>query len=174
MTIFLTVLTGVFLFMPASAVQDSRKTNQNSGNAGEDNKDISDIMKSLEDRERDLVKREDAFKKEEDRLNALKNAIELSIKQYSSLRERLQKDFASNGNNKSQEGMGSIVKIYEAMTPSEAARRIEKLDNGMAVELILRIKSKHAGKIMESMSTEKAVLLTEKIASTKGAMKGAN
>ncbi len=167
LTIFLSVITGVFLFMPASAKQEQVNTNQKVSN--EDEKDISGIMKSLEDRERELAKREDALKKEELSLNALKNAVELSIKQYSSMRERLQKDLASNkGKNNSLQGMENLVKIYEAMSPSEAAQRIERLDSAMAVELISRLKSKHAGKIMEAMSTERAVRLTEKIATIKG------
>lgn len=167
LTIFLTVIAGVFLFMPASAKQEQVNTNQKVLN--DDEKDISGIMKSLEDRERELAKREDALKKEELRLGTLKNAVELSIKQYASMRERLQKDFASNkGKNNSQQGMENLVKIYEAMSPSEAAQRIERLDSGMAVELLSRIKSKQAGKIMEAMSTERAVRLTEKIATIKG------
>ncbi len=85
------------------------------------------------------------------------------------MRERLQKDLASNkGKNNSQEGMENLVKIYGAMTPSEAAQRIERLDSVMAVELISRLKSKQAGKIMEALSTERAVRLTEKIAAIKG------
>ncbi len=165
LTIFLTVLAGVFLFLPASAKQDQANTVKNIST--EENNDISGIMKALEDRERELIKREDALKREEDRLSTLKNAVELSIKQYSSMRERIQKEFASNngtGNGKSSQGIMSIVKIYESMTPSDAARRIEKLDSGMAVEILSKIKSKQAGKIMEAMSAERSVLLTEKIA----------
>ncbi|MBI5192422.1 MAG: hypothetical protein HZA08_03140 [Nitrospirae bacterium] len=173
LTIFLTVLAGVFLFLPASAKQENKDTVKNV--SSEENKDISGIMKALEDRERELVKREDALKREEDRINILKNTVDLSIKQYSTMRERIQKELASNngngtngaGNGKSSQGIGNIVKIYEAMTPSDAARRIEKLDSGMAVELLSKIKSKHAGKIMEAMSAEKSVLLTEKIAALK-------
>lgn len=168
LTIFLTVMAGVFLFLPASARQE--KENSVKTISAEENNDISGIMKALEDREMELTKREDALKREEGRVNTLKSAVELSIKQYSSMRERIQKEFASNngnGNGKSSQGIGSIVKIYESMTPSDAARRIEKLDSGMAVELLSRIKSKQAGKIMEAMSAERSVLLTEKIAALK-------
>lgn len=167
LTIFITVITGVFLFMPAAAKQEQSNTNQKV--LIEDDKDLSGIMKALEDRERELSKREDALKREEERLNTLRSAVELSIKQYTSMRERLQKDFsATNGNDKSQQGIGNIVKIYEAMTPADAAQRIEKLNSNMAVELLSRIKSKQAGKIMEAMSAERSALFTEKIAGIKG------
>ena len=53
-------------------------------------------MKALEDRERELSKREEALKKEEERLNMLRNSIELSLKQYSSLRDKMPKGIKEN------------------------------------------------------------------------------
>lgn len=149
--------------MPAVAKQG--QDNPDQGIIKEDGDEIQNIMKALEDRERELVIREDAVKKEEERLHMLKNAIELSLKQYSAMRDKLQKEFTgSDGNNEAQQGIGHIAKIYEAMSPEEAARRIEKMDSAMAVELLSRIKSKQAGKIMGTISAEKAAVLSEKIA----------
>lgn len=171
-TVFLTFMTGTFIFMPAVAKQGqdnppslpSIKEGKR-GLSEEEGEEIQNIMKALEDRERELAIREDAVKKEEERLHMLKNAIELSLKQYSAMRDRLQKELSGNDGGKgAQQGIGHIAKIYEAMSPEEAARRIEKMDSAMAVELLSRIKGKQAGKIMGSISAEKAAVLSEKIA----------
>lgn len=149
--------------MPAVAKQGQDNSDQ--GILKEEGEEIQNIMKALEDRERELAIREDAVKKEEERLHMLKNAIELSLKQYSAMRDRLQRELSgSDGGKGAQQGIGHIAKIYEAMSPEEAARRIEKMDSAMAVELLSRIKSKQAGKIMGAISAEKAAVLSEKIA----------
>ncbi len=171
-TVFLTFMTGIFIFMPAVAKQGQDNPSSSPHNTGgkeglseEEGEEIQNIMKALEDRERELAIREDAVKKEEERLHMLKNAIELSLRQYSAMRDRLQKGLSGSGGGKgAQQGIGHIAKIYEAMSPEEAARRIEKMDSAMAVELLSRIKSKQAGKIMGAISAEKAAALSEKIA----------
>lgn len=174
-TVFLTLMAGTLIFMPAVAKQGQDNPPSppftkggKGGLSEEEGEEIQNIMKALEDRERELAIREDAVKKEEERLHMLKNAIELSLKQYSAMRDRLQKELAgSDGGNGAQRGIGHIAKIYEAMPPEEAARRIEKMDSAMAVELLTRIKSKQAGKIMGAISAEKAAVLSEKIVGKK-------
>jgi len=163
-TVFLTLMTGAFILMPAVAREGQDRPDQGVSKE-EKGEEIQNIMKALEDRERALAVREDAVKREEENLTMLKSAIESSLKQYSSMRDRLKKELGGNsGGGGVERGIGHIAKIYEAMSPEEAARRIEKMDTAMAVELLLRIKSKQAGKIMGAISAEKAALLSEKMA----------
>lgn len=174
-TIVVTFLTGILLFAPAVAVQK-----QGSGHAGpsalpenaetggvssdDGTADIQAIMKSLEDRERELSVREEALKKEEERLNMLKNSVELSLKQYTSMRDKMQKGPADN---KPQDGLARMAKLYESMSVEEAAQRIEKMDTDLAVRLLSAIKNKQAGKILGAITADKAALLSSRMASRK-------
>ena len=157
-----------FILIPALAQQ--KQDNINGVMIDSEGEEIKVIMKALEEREKELVKREDALSKEEERLNMLRNSIEQSLKQYSTMRSRLQKDLeaSSEKDDKSAQGVTRIAKIYESMSPGEAAQRIEKMEDDMAVELLAKIKNKQAGKIMEAISPEKAAFLTMKLAERKG------
>ncbi|MEK6537540.1 MAG: hypothetical protein AABZ46_00220 [Nitrospirota bacterium] len=175
LTIVFTFLIGVFIFVPAVAIQKKDAGSGDSpsqaagGKAGgvfsdDSDTDIRGIMKALEDRERELSKREEALKKEEERLNMLRNSIELSLKQYSSLRDKMPKGIKEN---KSQAGIMQMARIYESMSVEEAAQRIEKMDADLAVNLLSTIKSKLAGKILGAITAEKAASLSARIVSKK-------
>jgi len=179
MTLFLAFFAGVFLFMPATATQGQvEPPAPSSGKGGKpevldedgENRNLQEMMKVLGDKEKELIRREEALKKEEERLNVLKNSLDLSLKEYSAIRERLKKELAANGdkNNQPQQWIGYVAKIYESMAPEEAAQRIEKMDNDMAVALLSKIKSKQAGKILGAIPAETAATLTKRIAEKKG------
>ena len=175
LTIVFTILIGVFIFVPAVAVEKQNGGKDNLSSREEGSKatdvtsedggtDIQDIMKALEERERELSKREEGLKKEEERLNMLKNSVELSLKQYSSLRDKMQK---SPTENKPQDGVSLMAKLYESMSVEEAAQRIEKMETDLAVKLLSAIKSKQAGKILGAITADKAAVISARIASKK-------
>ncbi len=177
LTIIFTLFIGVFVFVPAVAVQkqeggrasQSPQTGEKDPGAvssDEGEQDIQAIMKALEERERELSIREEALKKEEERLNMLKNSVELSLKQYSSLRDRMQQ--RDPADNEPKDGMARMAKLYESMSVEEAAQRIEKMDTDLAVKLLTAIKSKKAGKILGAITAEKAASLSAGIASRTG------
>lgn len=173
LTVLLAFVSVMLIFMPAIAKQEQNNPLQSPLNkegkvalANDDKEDVLKMMKVLADKEKELNKREDDLKKEEDRLSMLKTSLELSLKEYSAMRNKLQKELVtnSNKNGQPQQGIEHIVKIYESMSPEDAAQRIEKMDNNMAVELLSKIKSKQAGKILGAISADKAANLSQKIA----------
>ena len=176
---FLTLVAGVFFFMPAAAKQgQSDLPGPSSGMAGkmelldEDGEDrkLQELMKVLNEKEKELIRREEALKREEEKLSVLRNSLDLSLKEYSAMRDKLQKELAANGgkNGQSQQWIGYVAKIYESMAPEEAAQRIGKMDNDMAVALLSKIKSKQAGKILSAIPAETAATLTVSMAEKKG------
>ena len=58
-----------------------------------------------------------------------------------------------------------MAKIYENMSPEEAAAIIGQLDNEIAVSVISKMKKRKAAKIMEALDPAKAVQLSEYMAS---------
>jgi len=55
----------------------------------------------------------------------------------------------------------STVKLYEAMSPSEAAKLIQKLSDNQARDLIYKMKKKKAAAVLSNLNTELVVKLTE-------------
>ena len=54
-----------------------------------------------------------------------------------------------------------LTKVYEAMDPEEAALRIEKMKEGLALDLLARLKGKKAAGVLANVRPEKAARLTE-------------
>lgn len=86
------------------------------------------------------------------------------------LRQNKQKDFTIKKLKKRivtkidstyQAWVKSTVKLYEAMSPSEAAKLIQKLSDNHARDLIYKMKNKKAAAILSNLNTELVVKLTE-------------
>ncbi|HLG22981.1 MAG TPA: hypothetical protein VI382_09205 [Candidatus Manganitrophaceae bacterium] len=56
--------------------------------------------------------------------------------------------------------------MYEAMPPEEAAARIEKMNESLALNLLGRIKEKIAAQILTGMNPTKAARMSEKLIKT--------
>jgi flagellar motility protein MotE (MotC chaperone) len=54
----------------------------------------------------------------------------------------------------------TVVEIYSKMRPDAAAGRMEQLEGGLAAAILLKLKPRTAGVILNEMSAEKAALLT--------------
>jgi hypothetical protein len=99
---------------------------------------------------------------EEERLNILKGDIQKEIEQYKKLKKDID-DAQKSLEEKNQEKLVKVVKMFEAMPAEEAARRMEKLDEDIAVSILASLKPKAAGKILAQMESEKAAALSQKI-----------
>ncbi|MBI3593005.1 MAG: hypothetical protein HY099_05965 [Nitrospirae bacterium] len=99
---------------------------------------------------------------EEERLNILKADIQKEIANYKRLRQEI--DEAQKViDEKAKERLMKVVKMYEAIPSEEAARRLEKLDEDIAVSILTSLKPKTAGKILAQMENERAVSLSKRI-----------
>lgn len=99
---------------------------------------------------------------EEERLNILKNDIQKEMGEYKQLRNEIddaQKTLAG----KNREMLKKVAKMYESMSPEDAAKKMEKLDEGIAVSILTTLKPKSAGKILAQMEDEKAANLSQRM-----------
>lgn len=122
----------------------------------------------LEEREKRLNTKEEEIRKEEETLRILKLGIEEDIKRYATLKKEIQKDLMQL-NKESEERFNKLVKIYEIMSPGEAASRLIKMNESTAIKLISRMKEKVAGKILGQMEPSRAARISEKIVKEKTA-----
>ena len=99
---------------------------------------------------------------EEERLAIIKSDIQKEIEHN----EKVKKDFEAEQKaayEYSKERLLKVGKIYESMPPDEAAKKLEKLDEDTAVEIIGVLKPRAAGGILTEMDSEKAAAISKKL-----------
>jgi flagellar motility protein MotE (MotC chaperone) len=123
-----------------------------------------DVFKLVEEKRLELKAREDALKKEEERLNILRKDVEEKIEKYTKLLNRV--DAALKKAEQIQdERLLNMAKLYESMSPEAAAAQLSALDTETAAQILLRMKSKKAGPVIALLKSQKAVILTKQMTS---------
>ncbi|MDX1764638.1 MAG: hypothetical protein R3231_09980 [bacterium] len=147
---------------------------QQGAKASEERKDSGQaLLRAVRLERAHLRKQQEAMAAEEIRLAEVRREIDGRIEEMERLRERLENEVKRL--QAEQERMSAereaellrLVKMYEAMSPEEAAPLVEGLDEKVVGELLSRMKEKKAGQILEFVREEKAVALTEYLARRK-------
>jgi flagellar motility protein MotE (MotC chaperone) len=130
-----------------------------------DDKDISSveerrILVSIEDEYAKLDELESKLNAREMKLKTLEMEVDKKIAAMQQLRNELVK-LLDRKEETEGERIGELSKIYEKMDPKKAAALIRTLDHQLAVDLLLGIKKKIAGKILESLDYETATELSK-------------
>jgi flagellar motility protein MotE (MotC chaperone) len=99
---------------------------------------------------------------EEDRLGIVKADIQKEIEEYRKIKLEID-ELRKAAEKDRQEQQLKVAKMYEAMQPEDAARRIEKLDDESALQILTTLKPKVAGKILAQIDTAKAAALSKKM-----------
>ncbi|HLG43891.1 MAG TPA: hypothetical protein VI337_02650 [Nitrospirales bacterium] len=121
------------------------------------------LAKQLEERQLELDRREAAIRRDEERLRILRENIE-------GLMNRKPGAAGPGGQAAgapaaaATPGLTHLSQAFESMPSEEAAQRIEKMNEPVALELLSRLKGKTAGAILASLSPAKAARLIEKLA----------
>ena len=123
-----------------------------------------DPVKAIEAKRVELKEKEEAIKRDEVRLNALKKEVESRIETYTRLLSQMESVLKRVEQVKG-DAIENVVKAYETMPPEDAAVRISALDNDTALRIMTRMKSKKAGAIIAVMEPRKAASLTQRLAS---------
>jgi flagellar motility protein MotE (MotC chaperone) len=124
------------------------------------------LMKLMEQRQQDLDRREAAIRREEERMKLLRSDIEGLIKNQ----EKSAKPGATVATGAKPTAappaanMTHLSQAFETMPVEEAAQRIDKMKEAVALNLLTRLKGKTAGAILAALSPAKAARLVEKLA----------
>jgi len=103
---------------------------------------------------------------EEGRLSIIKSDIQKEVEHNEQLKKEIE-EAQKTIDEKTKERLLKVSKIYEAMPPEEAAKRLEKLDENTAVAIISMLKPRAAGGILAQMDSDKAASISKRII-TKG------
>lgn len=124
-----------------------------------------DDMSVLVRKQKEINEKEEAVRKEEERLNAIRKDVDGRIEKYTKLLEQLENILKKIEQDRNEK-LDSLVKAYEAMPAEDAATKLSALDKNTALKIISKMKSKKVGAILALMDSKKAVSITEDMAKT--------
>jgi len=118
------------------------------------------ILVSIEDEYAKLSERESKIDTREMQLKTLAMEVDKKLAAMQQLRSELVK-LLDRKDATEGERVAELSKIYEKMNPQKSAVLIKALDYQLAVDLLLGIKKKTAGKILDNLDPETATKLSK-------------
>jgi flagellar motility protein MotE (MotC chaperone) len=139
-----------------------------------------EIIEMLNLRKRDLDRREEALRQNEERLQMVRAEVENLLAKNEALEKHMQtapaKEEQSSSDVKpkqaqtkldkerlAQEQKNQLAKIYEAMPSEDAAARLERLPDRNAIEILRLVKTKSAGAILSQVKPDHAAKLSAQL-----------
>lgn len=139
-----------------------------------------EVIAMLDLRKRDLDRREEAVRQNEERLMMMRMEIENLLTKNEAVEKRIQSTRAKDEQPASgvktaqakalldkerlaQEQKSQLAKMYETMPSEDAAARLERMPDRIAIEILRLVKSKTAGAILAQVKPERAAKLTEQL-----------
>lgn len=120
------------------------------------------LLKSLQEKQKELDLREASLREEEKNLLALKGEITEKIDRLSTLEKKLEEriqEISDVDNARYKE----LAKVFETTPPAKAGPMLEKLDTKTAAVITLNMKRDKAGAVWGYLSPQKAVEITREI-----------
>ncbi len=135
-----------------------------------------EVLDMLDQRKRDLDRREQLLRQNEERFMIVRGQIEELLDQNEALEKKIQSaqakaDPSSTQQTKlhaekersAQEQRTQLAKIYESMPSEDAASRLEHMPDRKAIEILRMVKAKTAGAILAQVKADRAAKLTEQL-----------
>ncbi len=123
------------------------------------------LVERLRARSKELEKRAQRVQEEEQRIDALRRDLEALAKQQAKVAEEvaaaLEAEKSKGKEDPAQKSLAHLLKVYEAMDPDEAALRIGKMKESLALEILAGIKAKKAAGMLAGVEPAKAARLSK-------------
>ncbi len=135
-----------------------------------------EVLEMLDQRKRDLDRREEVIRQNEERLMIVRSQVEELLEQNEALEKRIQSARAkeerpatqstkiqADKDRGAQDQRTQLAKIFESMPSEDAAARLERMPDRKAIEILRMVKSKTAGAILSQVKADRAAKLTEQL-----------
>lgn len=135
-----------------------------------------EVLEMLDQRKRDLDRREEILRQNEERLMIVRSQVEELLEQNEALEKRIQSARAKeerpatqpskvqvDKDRTAQDQRTQLAKIFESMPSEDAAARLERMPDRKAIEILRMVKSKTAGAILSQVKADRAAKLTEQL-----------
>ncbi len=124
------------------------------------------MIETIENKNRELKKREEELRLKEVRLEALEAKVRKDLEKIEkSLSESKEQMGAQD--EKTKENVEALIKVYSSMKPEEAANLVEAIDEELALKIVSGMKSKIAGQVLSKVDVKVAKRISEKLAGRK-------
>ncbi|WP_421709125.1 MotE family protein [Algihabitans sp.] len=122
-----------------------------------------ELLQALSERRAELQKREAELETREALLTAAEARIEQKITELEQLQVTIE-DLLVDHDEQEQAQLDSLVKIYEAMKPKDAARIFEELEMTVLLNVVENMKERKTAPILAEMNPTKAKAVTLELA----------
>jgi flagellar motility protein MotE (MotC chaperone) len=127
------------------------------------NKGEADVLHGLSDRRNELDARDNDLTLREQLLAATQKKVDEKIGELKSIQAKLDVMLATRDDAQKAQ-LGALVKMYENMKPSDAAKIFDKLDRHILVDVAGGMKPAKVGAVLAAMDTARAQELTALLA----------
>jgi flagellar motility protein MotE (MotC chaperone) len=121
------------------------------------------MIETIEQKNRELKRREEEIRLKEKHLKALANAIREDLAKIEGALQRSREQIGIK-DELIQENINALVKAYSTMKADKAATLIEALNEDLALQIISGMKAKVAGKVLSRLNVKVAKNISEKLA----------
>lgn len=121
------------------------------------------VLESLSARRDELDKRNKALDLREQLLKAAEKRVEDRIAELKQIEARIKRRIGEN-DQRNEERMADVVKMYETMKPKDAARVFEQLDMGVLIDVARRMEPRKMSAVLAAMDPVTAQELTVELA----------
>lgn len=122
------------------------------------------LLKTLKNRSSELDKQSQGLVLREKALLELESNVELKLKNLETIRQSIEE--ALHARNEHEEGkVQKLIKIYENMKPSDAAKILEELQMPILIRIVGGMKEQKSAPIIAAMNAKRAKEITTAIAS---------
>lgn len=131
-----------------------------------------EVLGMLDLRKRDLDRREDAVRQNEERLMIVRAEVERVLAKNEALEKRIEgvrakADQQAPKERLAQAQKNQLAKMYEAMPSEDAAVRLERMPDQKAIEILRLVKTKSAAAILAQVKPEHAAKLSVQLLAQK-------
>lgn len=121
------------------------------------------MIETIENKNRELKKREEELRIKQTRLEALEAKVRKDLdKIEKSISES--KEQMGIQDERAKKNVEALIKVYSSMKPEEAANLVEAIDEGLALQIISGMKSKIAGQVLSNLDVKVAKRISENLA----------
>ena len=124
------------------------------------------MIEIIENKNREIKKKEEDLRLKEVRLEALEAKILKDLKKIEKSISESKKQMGAQ-DAKTKANVNSLIKVYSSMKPEEAASLVEAIDEELALSIVSGMKSKIAGQVLSKLDVKVAKRISEKLAGKK-------
>ena len=121
------------------------------------------MIETIENKNRELKKREEELCIKQTRLEALEAKVRKDLNKIEKNISESKKQMGIQ-DEKTKENVEALIKVYSSMKPEDAANLVEAIDEGLALQIISGMKSKIAGQVLSNLDVKVAKRISENLA----------